>query len=531
MERPVCGFVFGLGAMAEELLVNELEAKTRSLDEFRARLEGLREENQSLLEQLHAKERDSMVVNKRLTEENESLKEKLEAFEKEAEEAKLEAQQTARLAQEERDLAIAEMEAKVKKNEEGREEEMYQLREELAALKAFKDRKEVVEAELERLQQELADARTAHKEAMTGVERKLIEEKTRLQKEAHAQLQEIKRNTDEEVVNRLDISTKRILQQNRRLAEDLKLHVQETADLQKQKAKLEAETKTLRRDLELNAGLMEESAKDRHRKSRESKELQSKVKNLEKSLAQVVKDFERERERLVAQGRTDLEETEIENQGLRKLLKLKEREHSKIKRLAQDIIGQRSEVEQFFLEALEQVRDEAAAERARTQQGSAGANSHGGHDDGGTFITAESSVHFQNNDALRARLPTIGGGGAGVGAMGRRAAVEGRHQLDQRVDIRDLSWEDKERVLRLLFAKINQAQTQATPKSSAGGAGFGPLDVDTSTDPPYLSDARGAGSLGGARRGSARGGASGGSGGGMGMGLHGISSMARPGVQ
>ena len=46
--------------------------------------------------------------------------------------------------------------------------------------------------------------------------------------------QEIKRNTDEEVVNRLDISTKRILQQNRRLAEDLKLHVQETADLQAQ---------------------------------------------------------------------------------------------------------------------------------------------------------------------------------------------------------------------------------------------------------------------------------------------------------
>jgi len=39
--------------------------------------------------------------------------------------------------------------------------------------------------------QELVDARTAHKEAMTGVERKLIEEKTRLQKEAHAQLQAI----------------------------------------------------------------------------------------------------------------------------------------------------------------------------------------------------------------------------------------------------------------------------------------------------------------------------------------------------
>ena len=39
------------------------------------------------------------------------------------------------------------------------------------------------------------------------------------------------------MVNRLDVSTKRILQQNRRLAEDLRLHVQETAELQKLKAR------------------------------------------------------------------------------------------------------------------------------------------------------------------------------------------------------------------------------------------------------------------------------------------------------
>jgi hypothetical protein len=45
----------------------------------------------------------------------------------------------------------------------------------------------------------LGHLQAAHKEAMGGVERKLVEEKTRLQREAHAQLMEIKRNTDEEV--------------------------------------------------------------------------------------------------------------------------------------------------------------------------------------------------------------------------------------------------------------------------------------------------------------------------------------------
>lgn len=209
-------------------------------------------ENMDILSQLQTKERDSMEVIKYLRKENEELQEKLRKYKEEADEAREVAERTMRTAGEERDRAISEIETKFKTNDEVREAEVRKLREDLFSLKTFKDRKEVLEAELESVHQELFDAQTAHKEAMSGVERKLIEEKTRLQKEAHAQLMEIKRNTDEEVVNRLDVSTKRILQQNRRLAEDLKLHVQETADLQRIKAALEAENQRMKRDMSLN---------------------------------------------------------------------------------------------------------------------------------------------------------------------------------------------------------------------------------------------------------------------------------------
>jgi hypothetical protein len=209
-------------------------------------------ENMDILSQLQTKERDSMEVIKYLRKENEELQEKLRKYKEEADEAREVAERTMRTAGEERDRAISEIETKFRTNDEVREAEVRKLREDLFSLKTFKDRKEVLEAELESVHQELFDAQTAHKEAMSGVERKLIEEKTRLQKEAHAQLMEIKRNTDEEVVNRLDVSTKRILQQNRRLAEDLKLHVQETADLQRIKATLEAENLKMKRDMSLN---------------------------------------------------------------------------------------------------------------------------------------------------------------------------------------------------------------------------------------------------------------------------------------
>jgi len=435
--------------------LNELEAKIRALDEYKSKIGQLRTENGDLLSKLQSKEQDAMDVIKYLRSENDSLQEKLRIYAEDSEKAKEMTEKIVMKANEDRDFAIAEMETRFKHKEEGRESEMRKLQEELASLKSFKEQRDQYESTIARLREELAQEQEAHRQAMISVERKLIEEKNRLQKEAHAQLMEIKRNTDEEVVNRLDVSTKRILQQNRRLAEDLKLHVQETAELQKLKSKLEEDNKQLRRDLELNEQQIGEYAKDRHRLSREVKDLQGKVKNLEKSLSQVAKDFEREKERLVSKSKQDLQDTEVENSGLRKLLKIKEKEHNKIKRLAQDIISQRSEVEQFFLEALEEVRDQIAREKLKSSSSAGPSN---------TFITEESSTHFQGRE--QGRLPQIrGGAGAGGAGGGGAGSKNFSYVPNQKVDIKDLTWEDKERVLRILFAKINQSQMPSNSHS------------------------------------------------------------------
>ena len=145
---------------------------------------------------------------------------------------------------------------------------------------------------------------------------------------------------------------------------------------------------------------------------------------------------------VLQKGKSDLHQTEVENTGLRKLVKVKEREHSKIKRLASDIIAQRSEVEQFFLEALEHVRDEVGKERNRPPPvGPERSNRDGGGGGGNTFLTGvgeESSTHFQG------KLPTIKPGslgGRGGGGSSQAAAQPPPYIPNQRVDIRDLSWE------------------------------------------------------------------------------------------
>ena len=59
-----------------------------------------------------------------------------------------------------------------------------------------------------------------------------------------------------------------------------------------------------------------------------------------------------------------------------------------------------------------------------------------------------------------------------VGRARERQGEEGAEELPEKVDLKDLSWEDRERVLRLLFAKINNVQAGG-PKSSPRGQNAG----------------------------------------------------------
>ena len=61
---------------------------------------------------------------------------------------------------------------------------------------------------------------------------------------------------------------------------------------------------------------------------------------------------------------------------------------------------------------------------------------------------------------------------------------------DEHIDIRDLTWDDRERVLRLLFAKINNAapfpQMPPHPLHDDGGPGGEPEDVMDQGDAAFF---------------------------------------------
>jgi len=372
----------GASAMTtEDMRALQLETVKNSLEEYKQRSHDLRDENEALKREREEREGEARQIISFLRQDAERKDELIESlrntidqqrdmFQREREKDNLTAAKK-----------LKEAEESFTAREKQLDNEMRLMQRELQTLQDFKERKASLEAGLDQEKRERLELEENHKEAIAQMERKFFEEKGKLQREAKQMLAEIKKSSQEEAVERLDASTKKILFENRRMAEELRLQVQETDDLQKLNRKREEENKRLRREVELNEQQLKEYAKQGFRSTREIRDLTAKVKSLEKSLGQVVKDYERKIQMASESHERRTKELELESQGLRQLLKLKSKELANVKRLAQLILEKRNEVETFLLESIDEVKVSCdtcgSRARARTSLHRAPAAPHG----------------------------------------------------------------------------------------------------------------------------------------------------------
>ncbi|RHY26054.1 hypothetical protein DYB32_007901 [Aphanomyces invadans] len=269
--------------------------------------------------------------------------------------------------------------------------------EDLAKLELFRDMKESLEKKLQQLADTLDSERVAHKDAIGMIERKFLEEKARHQKDTDKRIEKIKQQSREDARNVLDADTRKIVTDNKRMGEELRFQLQTTEELTKDKIALEHLTKSLKCEIQVHADKELEYAKYGQKQTREIKQLQAR----------------------------SLDDVSLDADGLRKLLKLKNKELRNMKRLAQTILDQRTDV--------------SASKSSRC------------HDTVGVFVQVE-QFFLDSLDMVKQQL------------------VDERKRTADAEKVQDAKLE-RERVLRLLFAKINSIQ------------GF--LDV-----PPPLDDAR-----------------------------------------
>ncbi|KAF6252093.1 flagellar/basal body protein [Scenedesmus sp. NREL 46B-D3] len=242
------------------------------------------------------------------------------------------------------------------------------LQTELDGVLEFKQRRAESEAGLAALREETVGLREALDAQRAQLERHYAGLHAKMRKEYEQRLEELKRSQEEELEERLDAGVKRILAANRRLAEELRLHVTESNALQAELKLLQAERGTLSREVALKQQLELGWAARAGQQAAALKQAQAKAATLEQSLQQVLSDFARERAGVVARAQAQVTAAGGEVDALRRLLRLKGRELQQLRRLAQQVLLQRTEVEIFLLSSLHQVRLSLECERGNTHK-------------------------------------------------------------------------------------------------------------------------------------------------------------------
>lgn len=345
--------------------------------------------------------------------------------------------------------------------EEGFTEQLFFLKDELNQLEMFKDMKEMVHNKMTGLETQLQQEKEQGHDHIRDLERKFLEEKARLQKEHEKRIEIVKQQAKEDARNGLDADTRKIVTDNRRMGEELRFQLQMTEELQKEKQDFEARAKKYYMELQIAKAKEDEYAAQAQHQARELKQLRATIRDLEKQMAESIAASERDKYVEVSKNGRELEDMALDVDGLRRLLRLKNKELRNLRRLAQTILDQRTDVEQFFIDALEHVKREIVDERKRQHdleieryhmemKKSQGAR----------------AVHASLRFPKLSQSPQTVNNGPPTTVVAANVSTSGRH-FSEKVDLRQLTWDERERVLRLVFAKINGVQSFADAESSS----------------------------------------------------------------
>ncbi|XP_032998701.1 basal body-orientation factor 1 [Lacerta agilis] len=425
---------------AASLWEARLEVTEISRKEYRAAARRLAQNNEELERQQRRLERDTVDVIgylKKQDVEKEDLIEKL----------KLQLNEVKQKAKEENDELVEHYTKQLEEMEEKfnkKAKEIGLIQVELKMIMEFRKKKALLEKQLEDLNEIMEITEKEHQETICMLEKKFLEEKQRLEREAEKKIYMLAERAHHEAIMQLDAAGKAVFQENVRLHEALGYHMKETEELQKAKQKLEEKNAFLLQEKETNELLVQEKIRQITQQKTLIQDLQNKVKKLEDALYHMTREFKTEVESTQQKALMQNQAGQTEIVKLQQLLEMKEREMSRVKKLARNILDQRTEVEKFFLDALEQVKQEIITSRKCYKQVAQDAYQRkmmaafAGKDEYPKIRTFNNNEHSTNSvqmDLLEAEKWT--------------------NIQKGKLDISDLTWEQKESVLRLLFAKMN----------------------------------------------------------------------------
>ncbi|XP_033043355.1 basal body-orientation factor 1 isoform X6 [Trachypithecus francoisi] len=427
-----------------------LEVTELSRIEYRDTSRTLAKSNEDLKKKQCKMEKDIMSVLSYLKKQDQEKDNMIEKLKQQLNETKEKAQEEKDKLEQKYTRQINELEGQFHQ----KAKEIGMIHTELKAVRQFQRRKIQVERELDDLKENLRNTERIHQETLRRLESRFFEEKHRLEQEAEKKIIMLAERAHHEAVVQLNDAGRNVFKENVYLQKALAYHLKEADALQKNSQKLQESHTLLLHQKEINDLLIKEKIMQLVQQRSQIQTLQKKVVNLETALGYMTKEFESEVLKLQQHAMIENQAGQVEIDKLQHLLQMKDREMNRVKKLAKNILDERTEVERFFLDALHQVKQQILISRKHYKQIAqaafnlkmrAACAGRTEYPKIRTFDGREHSTNSVNQDLLEAEKWT---------------------HIEGNVDIGDLTWEQKEKVLRLLFAKMNGCPSRKYNQSS-----------------------------------------------------------------
>ncbi|CAF0959226.1 unnamed protein product [Rotaria sordida] len=423
-----------------------------SRKQYRGIAGNLANENETLRDQLRQTEKDTIDVVTLLKKQDLDKDSEIEHLQQEINDLEIEQ------AKDKQDLLDDFDRQKYHLNEKltRKENELDIVRHELNQVKEFRKKKGQMQKELEEIKDAMLWNVREQKETLEKLEQKFSDEKMRLQQESNKRIEEIAEHAQNEALKTLDEKARNIYKENVDLIESLRIYKRELDALQKLKEQLRKQATTILSDKEMNDSLIKEKIEEVQKNNKLIKELKEKVQYLEISLTKFIEEFDIERKKLLEQSQIEHESSQNEIIKLQRALELKGKEMNKVKKLGKTILEQRSEIETLFLDALQNVKRHIIYNRLQYHKDAFNSyqnrmlNIHHGQGDHTRMKTFNEAFHEINTSNVFHDLEE----------------TTKWTNLTSEVNVADLTWEQKEQVLRELFIRMNTRRSSMTDSTT-----------------------------------------------------------------
>ena len=272
---------------------------------------------------------------------------------------------------------------------------------------------------------------------ITKTKQLFVKETLRARREERGISENLEREVEERAMVIMDEKAKTIHEHNVILRAQLEEFQQQIIETGSEKDRLQNENKNLSRTVEMNKDLLKEYTKQCFVLSKELRNMNQKY-DTEKAVTDIERKYKDERKLLKGKYETQIVDLERKKDELTKLLQLRNRELSHLRKIGKKLLEQRTELEMFFTEAMGYVKGQLKAQN--------------------NVVSYKPQSNDEAVPAAGSVLPPI-------------AKVQQPQSTDPTVSpsnsFTSLPWSEKEKVLRILFDKINGVPMKQQQQESA----------------------------------------------------------------